>query len=179
VAVLAASVALALVLGLGALAAHALRSDPRAAAAPEGRAVDLPAVGAGVTTVLTSADVVTHPRGTVVREQLQRYFDAINGRDYAAWSQTVTPDRATAQPQPDWVHAYRSTSEGTIRVDRIDDQPDGSMLVRVQFVSMQDVADAPRETPAARICWRTTLPMAGSPPRIATTGAGSSTHAAC
>lgn len=175
----AASVALALVLGLGGLAAHALRSDPRAAAPPAGRPMDLPAVGAGVATVLTSADVVTHPRGGAVREQLQRYFDAINGHDYAAWAQTVTPDRATALPQPDWTKSYRSTNDGTIRIDRIDDQPDGSMLVRVQFVSTQDVADAPKETPAARICWRATLPMAGFPPRITTIGAGSSTHAAC
>ncbi|WP_219417252.1 hypothetical protein [Pseudonocardia nigra] len=139
----------------------------------------VPARGAGPTTVEVSADVARHPWGEAVRAQLQRHFDAINAKDYAQWRETVVPERAEALPEPAWQEAYRSSRDGSIRIVRIDDAPGGGVLVRLRFVSTQDVADAPPDLPVERICWRSTLPMTGLPPRIARTGDGSSDAAAC
>jgi hypothetical protein len=163
--------ALAAVLVAGGLTAALV--GPRPGSVPP----ETPVAGSGSGDVLLSADAAVHPAAVAVLAQVQRYFDAINAGDFAAWQTTVTPDRV--QPEQAWKDSYRSTRDGTIRIDRIDDDPGGALLVRVRFVSTQAVADAPPDLRVPRICWRSTLPMQGVPPRIARTGAGSSLSAAC
>jgi hypothetical protein len=152
-------------------------------AAPEGEAPAVPQAGAGSAVVTLSADAAVHPRAATVLTQMQRYFDAINAGDYASWQATVTPDRAAAQTEDAWKKAYRSTKDGTIRIDRIDDAvapaAAGGLLVRVGFVSTQAVADAPRDTQAERICWHATLPLGVSPLRVGAPGSGSSVSEVC
>lgn len=140
-----------------------------------------PATGAGSAEVQLSAYAGDHPAADVVREQLQRYFDAINAKDYAGWRDTVVPRRSAALPEDAWLDAYATTQDGTIRVDRIDpaDDPDAGLLVRLRFISTQAAEDAPPDMQAPRICWRSTLPMRGLPPRIDVTGGGSTAAAAC
>ena len=86
-----------------------------------------------------------------MRAQLQRHYDAINERDYAQWRATVVPARAAALGEGDWQEAYASTQDGSIRVERIDPdpdvEPDGGLLVRVRFISTQAVEDAPPDLP--------------------------------
>lgn len=147
--------------------------------APLGSAREVPDEGAGSGVVELSADTATHPAREAVRIPLQRHFDAINSRDYEAWRGTVVPERSEGLGAAAWQQAYGSTRDGTIRIDRIDEGPDGSLLVRVRFISTQDLADAPADMRAERICWRSTLPMTGSPPRIAMTRGGSSVATAC
>lgn len=147
--------------------------------APAGAPVAVPAADEGSPAVLLSSDASRHPAAGAVSLQLQRYFDAINAGDYAGWVSTVAVGRADAQPEKSWKTAYRSTKDGTIRVDRIDDLPGDAVLVRVRFTSIQDLADAPPDLRVRRICWRTTMPMAGSPPRIGPTQGGSSVKEAC
>ena len=141
----------------------------------------VPATGAGTTEVELSADAGDHPAADVVREQLQRHYDAINARDYAGWRATVVPQRADALPEDAWRAAYSTTQDGSVRIDRIDgaDDPDAGLLVRVRFVSTQATEDAPADVRSPRICWRSTLPMRGLPPRIDVTGDGNSTASAC
>jgi len=139
----------------------------------------VPATDEGSPAVLLSADAALHPAGSGVARQLQRYFDAINAGDYAGWASTVTSGRADALPEKSWKAAYRSTRDGTIRVDRIDDLAGDAVLVRVRFISIQAVDDAPPDLRVRRICWRSTMPMAGSPPRIGPTQGGSSVKEAC
>jgi hypothetical protein len=139
----------------------------------------IPAAGAGPGEVELSAGAAAHPRSKAVRVQLQRHFDAINVKDYELWQETVVPARSAALPEPAWQQAYRSTRDGAIRVGRIVTAPDGVLLVRVRFVSTQAVEDAPPDLAAPRICWRSTLPMVGTPPRIGLTGGGSSAAEAC
>lgn len=170
----AATVLIVVLIALGAMAARALRDAPRR----DGGAM-LPAAGAGSTAVMLSRDAVADPAAAPVRSTLQRYFDAINTRDYAAWAQVVGPQRRAAQPEPTWLEDYRSTSDGTIRVDRIDRRDDGTLLVRVQFVSLQDVDHAPQDAPYPRLCWRTTLPIAGAQPRVVQTRGNASAHRPC
>jgi hypothetical protein len=152
---------------------------PLAAAAPSGVPQPAPATGSGSGDVLLSADAAVHPAAATVLAQVQRYFDAINAGDYASWQSTVAPERATKQPEQAWKASYRSTRDGTIRIDRIDDETAGALLVRVRFISTQDLADAPDTLAAPRICWRVTLPMQGAPPRIGPTQGGSSLSEAC
>jgi hypothetical protein len=163
----------------GGVTARVVAGDPAARGAPEGAPQAVPAAGAGATAVQLSADAAAHPMGAAVRAQLQRYFDAINAGDYAAWQETVAAGRADQQPAKAWKDAYRTTKDGTIRIDRIDDEPGEALLVRVRFTSTQAVSDAPAEIPAERICWRSTLPMDGAPPRIETTRSGSSVNEVC
>jgi hypothetical protein len=168
---------LAVALVAGAVVAAVFGAAP--GSAPAGVAVAVPAAAAGAPTVLLSSDAALHPVAGGVAPQLQRYFDAINAGDYAGWAATVATGRADVLPEKSWKAAYRSTKDGTIRVDRIDDLPGDTVLVRVRFISTQDVADAPPDLRVTRICWRSTMPMAGSPPRIGTTQGGSSVKEAC
>jgi hypothetical protein len=156
-----------------------------AALASRGRAgpPEVPAEGVGSSEVELSPDAADHPAGEVVRAQLQRHYDAINGRDYEQWSATVVPARAEALREQEWHKAYATTRDGSIRVERIGQDPDagaeGGLLVRVRFISTQAVENAPADLPVERICWRSTLPMRGTPPLIDLTGGGSSAREAC
>lgn len=147
--------------------------------APRHAAPALPQAGAGDGRVQLSDDARRHPSAEAVRAQLQRHYDAINAGDHAAWAATVVPERAAGQPEPAWRAAYDTTTDGTIRIDRIDDLDGGRVLVRVRFVSTQDPADAPPELQVRRICWRSSLPMSGSPPVVELAPAGASIRRPC
>lgn len=177
---LATLAVLVLLLG-GGIAVAALAGDPPPAErrAPLDLPPPLPADGAGSAEVLLSADARTHVAAELVRTQLQAHYDAINARDRAAWAETVAPERSDALPEEEFARVYGTTQDGTIRVDRIDDLPGRRLLVRVRFVSTQDVADAPEAAPSERVCWRSSLPMSGLPPRIEPTGSGSSVPESC
>lgn len=155
-------------------AGRAVSAVPPLRAAPE-----VPASGAGTTEVLLSSDALTHPAHDRVREALQRHYEAINAKDYVAWAATVVPERSAELSEQDWLAAYDTTQDGTIRIDRIDDIEGARVLVRVRFVSTQDISDAPADLPARRICWHSSLPMSGEPPLIEKTGGGSSLKSAC
>ncbi|MBW0115357.1 hypothetical protein [Pseudonocardia abyssalis] len=155
-------------------AGQAVSAVPPLRAAPA-----IPPSGVGSSEVLLSADALAHPAHELVRAQLQRHYDAINAKDYAEWVATVVPERSEALPEEAWREAYDSSQDGTIRIDRIDDLDGARVLVRVRFVSIQDVEDAPQDVPARRICWRSSLPMSGEPPLIEQTGAGSSIASPC
>lgn len=180
---LVVAIVLGMLLVAGGAAAWGTGGRPVVAGPPAGSPLTVPRSGAGSDVVLLSADALAHPHARVVRDQLQRHYRAINARDYVAWSDTVVPERSTALPEARWLDAYASTTDGTIRIDRVDEVPGGGLLVRVRFVSTQDMADAPPEFPAERICWRSTVPMTapapGAPPRIGLTGSGSSIAAVC
>jgi hypothetical protein len=156
-----------------------------AALASRGRSgpPEVPAEGVGSSEVELSPDAAAHPAGEAVRAQLQRHYDAINGRDYAQWRATVVPARAAALGESEWQEAYSTTRDGSIRVERIGPDPDAGagdgLLVRVRFISTQAVEKAPPDLPVERICWRSTLPMRGMPPLIEMTGGGSSAREAC
>jgi hypothetical protein len=169
----AVAVLLGVLLVVGGAAALASRTG-RPGAPP-----DVPAEGAGSSEVQLSPDAADHPAGEAVREQLQRHYDAINERNYAQWRRTVVPARSDALGEDDWRDAYATTRDGSILVERIDSDPDAGLLVRVRFISTQAVEHAPPDLRAERICWRSTLPMRGTPPLIDVTGGGSSAREAC
>lgn len=163
----ATAAALALVVVAALVAALLVGGRAFEAGAPADAPPAVPATGAGSTAVTLSADALAHPRHQEVADRVQAYFDAINARDHAAWAAVVTPERAAEQPPDVWQAGLRSTRDGSIRVDRIVDDAPGTVLALVRFVSTQDLADAPADQRLARICWRQSFAMTGTPVRMA------------
>lgn len=170
---------LVLLLAAGGAGAVLVGGGATGGPAPGGSARSVVGAGVGSDVVELSADAVGHPLAAQVRTQLQEHFGAINTRNYERWRGTVVQERIDALPELEWRNAYRTTRDGTLRVDRIDDLPDGSLLVRVRFVSLQDLENAPADLAARRICWRGSVPMTDTPPRIAVTQGGSTIAVAC
>ncbi len=146
----------------------AARTTPAPAAGPAaGRPGAAAATGtdgpsprpAAVELVRTEPAAAAHPSAAAVSALLTRHFTAINDHDYEAWSATVVPRRIADQPRGEWDRAFRSTRDSDVVVSGIAAQG-GGLLVDLSFVSEQDVADAPPDVPAARICWTARWPVA-------------------
>lgn len=91
-----------------------------------------------------------HPRSSAVRDLFQRYFDAINRRDYSAWRSSVTDDQAHAQDVDRWRAGYATMIDSNVLVMSIDDDP---LRARVRFNSQQSVDLAPSVLRAGCIDW--------------------------
>jgi hypothetical protein len=142
-----------LVVGAGAVAGLGVRelSGRPAAAGPSATAAPTttqhePPPGPG--TVELSQDAAAHPQANPIRALLQRHFDAINNRDYAAWASTVVTSRARQMPEPTWQADYATTRDGSILVHRIEPSPEGT-IVLLSFTSTQDPAQAPLSLPGS------------------------------
>jgi hypothetical protein len=133
-------------------------TDTPAAVIPSQTSVP-PSERPGPKEVGATPDAIAHPLYRTVRDLLQRYFDSINDKDYGAWLTTVTADRAERQPESAWHTAYRSTSDGSVVIYRIELGDDDTARVLMTFVSVQDEADAPRELPSDCIQWSVVFPL--------------------
>ncbi|MCP2256692.1 hypothetical protein LX15_000375 [Streptoalloteichus tenebrarius] len=148
--VLAVAAVLAVNAGLLARNAYQDARDPqRVAASDAARAAQ-----SGDALVQLSPDAFQHPDGQAVRELLDRYFRAINDRNYGAWRDTVVDRRALAEPEHQWRAAYRSTRDGAVVVRRIETAQGEGLRVLLTFTSNQDPADAPVGTPVSCLRWR-------------------------
>jgi hypothetical protein len=113
----------------------------------------------GDRTVRLSVDAELHPDGDRVRSLVQRYLDAINGRDYQAWTENVTSEFTRRLLAPQWEANYQTTTDGNAVVQRIDASSPERLRVLISFVSTQDVAKSPAELPVDCIRWRVVYPM--------------------
>ena len=100
--------------------------------------------------VLLSASAGRHPRADEVQQTLQRYFDAINRRDFQAWLTVVGPDQSVSQTAQDWSHGYSTTVDSNLVIADIADDP---LRVRLMFTSEQATEFAPKRLPATCINW--------------------------
>ncbi len=57
-----------------------------------------------------------HPRAEEVRLLLQKYFDAINSRDYAIWTASVSSGQSQARPEDEGLQSYSTTKDTKIKV---------------------------------------------------------------
>jgi hypothetical protein len=141
---------------LGALVARSLYKDPPpeppAAVEPSPSVVPL-SRQPGSAEVQGTVDATTHPLYNTLRAVLQRYFDAINEKDYDGWTGTVTNDRLKQSPEKQWRIDYRSTQDGSIVMYRIEATGDDTARVLLKFTSIQDESDAPPELQAPCINW--------------------------
>lgn len=146
------TIVLLVVLGCGASAAWAL-GKTRPATVPVGYTAGPTAEGS----VQLAAAAAEHPRSADVQQTLQRYFDAINRRDFDAWSTVVGTDQSANQTARDWAHAYSTTTDSNFMVADIEDDP---FRVRLMFTSEQAVEFAPKRLPVTCINWDLTYLLA-------------------
>lgn len=166
-------VAIGGLLGVAGLRLAQMRAVPLAAA----RA--LPASGPGSTALEASTDAWAYAGSPAVQEVIGRYFESINTKNYAEWLTVVTPARAAAQPEDVWRKSYASTTDGSVRISRIDQVGPDTALALVSWISVQRPEDAPDTLKVPRICWRATYPLVGNPPRIDVGQTGSILRGAC
>ncbi len=113
----------------------------------------------GPRTVSFAAGAVDHPQREEVRALLQEYFYAINLGDYWRWATTVVDERVASTSEQAWRDEYRTTTDGSIRVLRLEPRPGGGVLALLTFTSVQDPADAPPDAPFGCLRWRVTYPV--------------------
>ncbi|HWM04385.1 MAG TPA: hypothetical protein VNP92_18775 [Actinophytocola sp.] len=147
---------------VGGLFARTLYEDQETAAPPEvlpSQTAVPPDEQPGSRTVRGTRDAATHPLYGTVHGLLQRYFDAINDRDYGAWQGTVTGERVERQPEQKWRRDYRTTKDGNIVIYRIELGDQDSAVVLMRFTSTQRPEDAPQELPVGCIHWNVVFPL--------------------
>jgi hypothetical protein len=113
----------------------------------------------GPPTVELTPDAAAHPEDERIRQLLQTYFDAINGRDYELWKTTVTRERLAGKSQSQWLADYRTTRDGSMVVYRIETAPERHLRVLVGFTSTQDAGAAPPELAEPCLRWKLSLPV--------------------
>lgn len=115
----------------------------------------------GTAEVRLSPDAFTHPDRTSVQAVLQKYFDAINARDFDGWRAVVSAQRVATTAESAWMSDYETTRDGGMVVQRVESDVVGRRLrVLLSFVSTQDVAKAPVALPERCIRWRVVYVMA-------------------
>ncbi len=117
------------------------------------------APAAGGDDVRMTDDAKRHPQGDAVRRVLQKYFAAINSKQYQQWVAVVTDERAAGQSQSDWRKGVRTTKDSDALVYRIERSSGNSLRVLVGFTSRQNVEDAPLFFREPCIKWRLVMPM--------------------
>lgn len=141
---------------LGALVTRDLYAEqeplPPATAQPPSSEVP-PSEQPGPPDVRGLPDATTHPLFRTLQSLLQRYFDAVNAKDYDQWSTTVTARRLKETPREVWMTDYATTRDGNIIVYRIETLGDDTARVLLRFTSTQDPEDAPPELPVSCIRW--------------------------
>ena len=149
-----------LVAGVGVAAGYGLRElAARPAAGATGTSPPPPATTTapageepGPRAVQLAADARADPGSPAIQTLLQRHFDAINNRDFDAWQSTVTRQRAATFPEQLWLDQYRSTTDGSILVHRIEPTTTGSVVL-ISFTSVQERELAPDQHSAC-LRWR-------------------------
>jgi hypothetical protein len=139
------TIVLIVILGGGASAAWAL-GRTRVAPMPTGYS----AGPTGDETVQLSSAATEHPRADDVRRTIERYFQAINDRDFSGWLTVVTTDQAANQTADDWTHGYSTTTDSNVMVVDVQDDP---LRARLMFTSEQAVEFAPKSLPVTCINW--------------------------
>ncbi|MEV7096335.1 hypothetical protein AB0M80_26150 [Amycolatopsis sp. NPDC051045] len=109
--------------------------------------------------VRMTEDAKRHPQAEAVRRVLERYFTAINTKQYQQWTAVVTDQRAVSQSQNDWKKGVRTTKDSDALVYRIERSSGNSLRVLVGFTSRQQLEDAPLFFREPCIKWRLVMPM--------------------
>ena len=99
-----------------------------------------------------------YPGATAIQAVISRYFQAINGRDYAAYLATESPGNALTAPQ--FQAGFESTQDSDVLVTGITTAPDGRPAADVTFTSRQQ----PQDGPDGESCtnWQVTMFFDGS-----------------
>ncbi|GAA1024440.1 hypothetical protein GCM10009565_29740 [Amycolatopsis albidoflavus] len=137
--------------------------SPRAAdgeaMAPSATTSGGPSDKSGSVQVAVAPDAENHPQDDAVRTVLQAYFNALNKKDYDAWTETVSDARRSKTPEVDWHRNFQSTKDVNILLYRIEPGAQGTLRALVGFTSTQSLNEAPGDFQETCINWRLVLPM--------------------
>jgi hypothetical protein len=115
----------------------------------------LPADGsAGSPTVALAGAATTYPRAAEIRDLVQRWVDANNAHDAAAWSAVITQGVGTGLEAGGFGIRNRTQRLGSVTVRRIDPVGGGELVVPLNYVSTQDPGEAPADVRSPRLCWQ-------------------------
>jgi hypothetical protein len=132
---------------------------------------------------LVQVDSTVSPTtAAAVQPLFTRYYSAINTKDFATWSTTVTSSRLKEQSETQWRQGYQSTQISNVTITSVTAGNGDGSRVSVTFTSTQDVAEAPPDLKVPRICWSlvTTVVYLGGPQQvIGSQVPGSVTKTAC
>ena len=117
--------------------------------------------------VRLAATAGAHPRAPEVLTTVQQYFDAINSRDYVAWTRSVASAQSAPQTESQWIKDYSTTTDSNLTVVGISDDP---LRVRMMFTSEQDVELAPKSLPVGCINWDVTYLLGDQDGHLVLTG---------
>jgi len=113
-------------------------SAPASPSAPHG-SVPASAPPAGLASLTPTAAL--YPGASAIAGVINRYFRAINGRDYAAYRATQSPGSAMTAQQ--FQAGFESTRDSNVLITGITTMPDGSPAADVTFTSQQQPQDGP------------------------------------
>ena len=128
-------------------------ASPAVSASPSGPALAPPD---GLASLAPSAAL--YPGAGTIQGVISRYFQAINGGDYAAYQATQSP--GTAMTAAQFQAGFGSTRDSGVLITGISTGPDGRQAADVTFTSRQQ----PQDGPDGETCthWRVTMYLDGN-----------------
>jgi hypothetical protein len=130
-------------------------SSPASASAPAGSA---PASAPPADLATLAPAAALYPGAVAIEKVINRYFQAINSRDYAAYLTTQSPDNAMTASQ--FQAGFKSTRDSGVLITGITSGFDGRPAADVTFTSRQQ----PHDGPDGESCtnWHVTMYFDGS-----------------
>jgi hypothetical protein len=99
-----------------------------------------------------------YPGASAIESVVNRYFRAINGRDYSAYQATQSPGIAMTASQ--FQAGFESTQDSDVLITGITTMPGGQPAADVTFTSRQQPQDGPEGEPCTN--WHVTMYFDGS-----------------
>jgi hypothetical protein len=99
-----------------------------------------------------------YPGASAIESVVNRYFQAINGRDYSAYQATQSPGIAMTASQ--FQAGFESTRDSDVLITGITTMPGGQPAADVTFTSRQQPQDGPEGESCTN--WRVTMYFDGS-----------------
>jgi len=111
-------------------------------AAPTTSAPVSPTASSG-TAVAVAPSAAGNPAAPHVTALLNRYFTAINRRDYPAYVSLFDQQLQQVDPEPSFDAGYATTVDSAVTLASISDTGSGGLAASVTFTSRQNPADSP------------------------------------
>ena len=99
-----------------------------------------------------------YPGASAIESVVNRYFQAINGRDYSAYQATQSPGIAMTAPQ--FQAGFASTQDSDVHITAITTMPGGQPAADLTFTSRQQPQDGPEGESCTN--WHVTMYFDGS-----------------
>jgi hypothetical protein len=116
-----------------------------------------PSSSGPASTVTLSQAAKASPTATAVQSLFNRYFNAINTRNYSEYTGTLNPTMQAHSTQSQFDSGYKSTTDSREVINSITDNGGGSMTANVSFSSTQDPSDSVDKSSCNN--WTLNLPL--------------------